>query len=224
MDAKILNQILAIAFEKRVSDVHFEVDNPPFFRGRGQLIRSKLPNLTPADTEFIARSIMEHNNRVLPDVLKEQDASYSLPGGGRFRVSIFRQRGSIGIVMRVIPPQVGNLKYLQTLRVSGNRLAGEVPGSLLNLTTGAVNSQTDGDVGWRQHRLAIFRPFDDADAGCAEILAKAGIEEHRQGAHVDRGAVDSSVRFPGVGFYRRCPLFAGITDGCLEQRLHQLPG
>ena len=50
MDMKMLTQILEIAFEKRVSDLHFEVDNPPFFRGRGQLIRSKLPKLTPKDT------------------------------------------------------------------------------------------------------------------------------------------------------------------------------
>ncbi len=104
MDMKVLNQILGIAFEKRVSDVHFEVDNPPFFRGRGQLIRSRLPNLTPKDTEFIAGKITEQNNRELPTDLKELDASYSLPNGGRFRVSIFRQRGHIGIVMRVIPP------------------------------------------------------------------------------------------------------------------------
>ena len=46
MDMKTLNHILEIAFEKRVSDVHFEVANPPFFRARGQLRRSKLPNLT----------------------------------------------------------------------------------------------------------------------------------------------------------------------------------
>jgi len=112
MDMKVLNQILGIAFEKRVSDVHFEVDNPPFFRGRGQLIRSRLPNLTPKDTEFIAAKITEQNNRELPTDLKELDASYSLPNGGRFRVSIFRQRGHIGIVMRVIPPRVGSFKEL----------------------------------------------------------------------------------------------------------------
>src|SRR5512133_3797807 len=107
MDIKILNQILAIAFEKRVSDLHFEVDNPPFFRGRGQLLRSKLPKLTPADTEFIATTILGQHNRALPIELKELDASYSLPNGGRFRVTIFRQRGNIGIIMRVIPPHVG---------------------------------------------------------------------------------------------------------------------
>ena len=104
MDIKMLNQILEIAFEKRVSDLHFEVDNPPFFRGRGQLLRSKLPKLTAAATEFIASTIMEKNNRKLPEEFREIDASYSLPSGGRFRVSIFRQRGNIGIVMRVIPP------------------------------------------------------------------------------------------------------------------------
>ncbi len=112
MDANILHQILEIAFQKRVSDLHFEVDNPPFFRGRGQLIRAKMPNLTPADTEFIAAQVLQHNNRKLNDDIKELDASYSLPSGGRFRVSIFRQKGNYGIVMRVIPPHIGTFQEL----------------------------------------------------------------------------------------------------------------
>jgi len=112
MDAKMLSQILEIAFEKKVSDVHFEVDNPPFFRARGQMVRSKLPKLTGSDTEFIATSILQHNGRELPADLKEMDAAYALPNGGRFRVSIFRQRGEFGIVMRVIPPHVGSFQEL----------------------------------------------------------------------------------------------------------------
>lgn len=112
MDAKVLDKILGIAFEKRVSDVHFEVDNPPFFRGRGQLIRSKLPPLTPENTEFIARTILEQNGDSLSADLKEVDAAYALPDGGRFRVSIFRQRRHLGVVMRVIPPQIGAFKDL----------------------------------------------------------------------------------------------------------------
>jgi twitching motility protein PilT len=119
MDTKTFNQILEIAFQKRVSDVHFEVDNPPFFRGRGQIVRSKLPNLTSADTEFIARQILEFNKRPLTADLKECDASYALPTGGRFRVSLFRQRGSFGIVMRVIPPQIGSFQELNLPAVLG---------------------------------------------------------------------------------------------------------
>jgi len=113
MDIKTLNQILEIAFAKKVSDVHFEVNNPPFFRAHGQLLRSKLPNLKSEDTEFIAATIMEHNSRDLPEDFKEFDASYALENSGRFRVSIFKQRGVIGIVMRVIPPDIGNFQDLK---------------------------------------------------------------------------------------------------------------
>jgi twitching motility protein PilT len=113
VDAKVLDKILGIAFEKRVSDIHFEVDNPPFFRGRGQLIRSKLPSLTPGDTEFISKTILEQSGRALFADLKEVDAAYALPDGGRFRVSIFRQRRHLGVVMRVIPPNIGSFKELQ---------------------------------------------------------------------------------------------------------------
>ncbi len=112
MDQKTLNQILEIAFEKKVSDIHFEVDNAPFFRGRGQLVRSKLPKLTPQDTEFIATRILAQSQRTLGNDLREIDAAYALSNGGRFRVSIFRQRGQIGVVMRVIPPHIGTFKEL----------------------------------------------------------------------------------------------------------------
>lgn len=140
MDMKMLTQILQIAFEKRVSDLHFEVDNPPFFRGRGQLIRSKLPNLTPQDTEFIAARIMEHNKRTLPPDFAELDASYSLPNGGRFRVSIFRQRGNIGIVMRVIPPHVGTFQELNLPPVLGE--IAQAPNGLILVTGPTGNGKS----------------------------------------------------------------------------------
>ena len=119
MDMNLLNQILGIAFEKRVSDLHFEVDNPPFFRAHGQLIRSKLPTLTPQDTEFIATTVLQQSSRVLPTDLRELDAAYALPNGGRFRVSIFRQRSNVGIVMRVIPPYIANFTELNLPPVLG---------------------------------------------------------------------------------------------------------
>jgi twitching motility protein PilT len=112
MDIALLKQILEIAFEKNVSDVHFEVDNPPMFRARGHLIRSKLKELTSKDTEFIANAVAEQSKRKLPEDVQEFDTSYSLPDVGRFRVSIFRQRGNLGIVMRVIPHNIGSFEEL----------------------------------------------------------------------------------------------------------------
>lgn len=112
MDISKFKQILEIAFEKKVSDIHFEVDNPPLFRARGHLIRSKLRNLTKKDTEFIATTVMEQGDRKLPEEITEFDTSYTLPNVGRFRVSIFRQRGNTGIVMRVIPHHIGTFEEL----------------------------------------------------------------------------------------------------------------
>lgn len=113
MDKTKIDQILEIAFEKKVSDVHFEVDNPPFFRAKGQLVKSKLPNLTSKDTEDIASAVLSQSNKELTDDLKEQDASYTIANGGRFRVSLFRQKGNMGIVMRAIPPHIGTFEELK---------------------------------------------------------------------------------------------------------------
>jgi twitching motility protein PilT len=140
MDNAILNQILNIAFEKRVSDIHFEVDNPPMFRARGHLIRAKLANLTKQDTEFVATAVMAHHNRKLPEDLTEFDTSYTLPNVGRFRVSIFRQRGNLGVVMRVIPHQVGTFEQLNLPPVLG-RIA-QVPNGLVLVTGPTGNGKS----------------------------------------------------------------------------------
>jgi twitching motility protein PilT len=120
MNPKIFTQILEIAFQKKVSDIHFEVDNPPFFRIHGQLVRSKLPNLQAADTEAIVGLILK-NNGLTPDSLsRELDTSYALAdGAGRFRVSIFRQRRQFGIVMRAIPPVIASFTDLNLPSVLG---------------------------------------------------------------------------------------------------------
>ena len=140
MDSNILHQILDIAFQKKVSDLHFEVDNPPFFRGRGQLVRAKMPNLTPADTRFIAETVLAHNGRLIHDDLKECDASYSLPSGGRFRVSIFRQKGHFGIVMRVIPPVIGTFEELHLPTVLGE--IAQTPNGLILVTGPTGNGKS----------------------------------------------------------------------------------
>src|SRR5512133_2947205 len=140
MDAKTFNQILEIASQKKVSDIHFEVDNPPFFRGKGQIVRSKLPNMTGQDTEFIVAAILEYNGRQLTKDIKELDASYALPSGGRFRVSIFRQRGHFGVVMRVIPPYIGSFEELSLPAVLGEIV--KAPSGLILVTGPTGNGKS----------------------------------------------------------------------------------
>jgi twitching motility protein PilT len=140
MDNAILNQILNIAFDKKVSDIHFEVDNPPMFRARGHLIRAKLGNLTKQDTEFVAKAVMEQHNRKLPEDLREFDTSYTLSNVGRFRVSIFRQRGNLGVVMRVIPHQISSFEQLNLPPVLGK--IAQVPNGLILVTGPTGNGKS----------------------------------------------------------------------------------
>jgi twitching motility protein PilT len=140
MDSAQLNQILHIAFEKKVSDIHFEVDNPPMFRARGHLIRAKLNGLTKQDTEFVANAVMAQHNRKLPEDLKEFDTSFTLVNVGRFRVSIFRQRGNLGVVMRVIPHQISTFEQLNLPPVLG-RIA-QVPNGLILVTGPTGNGKS----------------------------------------------------------------------------------
>jgi len=140
MDSATFTQILQIAFEKKVSDIHFEVGDPPMFRARGHLIRSKLNSLTNKDTEFIAATVMEQHSRSLPENLKEFDTSFMLADVGRFRVSIFRQRGNIGIVMRVIPHHIGSFQELNLPPVLGKIT--QAPNGLILVTGPTGNGKS----------------------------------------------------------------------------------
>jgi twitching motility protein PilT len=83
---------------------------------------------------------MEQNKRELPDNFSEFDVSYSLPDGGRFRVSIFRQRGNAGIIMRAIPPQIGTFQDLKLPPVLGDIV--KAPNGLILVTGPTGNGKS----------------------------------------------------------------------------------
>src|SRR5262245_64372161 len=115
MDRNAFHKLLAFGIERGVSDIHFEVGYPPHYRLHGELLGAiKVPPLPAPDTESIARMILEDRNITVDFTRRfaEIDVSYSLAQRGRFRASIFRQRGTVGIVMRLIPVQVLALEQL----------------------------------------------------------------------------------------------------------------
>ena len=115
MDKPTFNKLLAFGIERGVSDIHFEVGYPPHYRLHGELLGAiKVAPLTAADTESIARMILEERgtNIDFTRTFGEIDVSYALASRGRFRASIFRQRGAVGVVMRLIPIQVQTIEQL----------------------------------------------------------------------------------------------------------------
>jgi twitching motility protein PilT len=116
MDRSVFHKLLAFGIERGASDLHYEVGYPPHYRVHGELLGAmKVPPLTAEDTEAIARMILEDRSNLSIDFTRrfaELDVAYSLAQRGRFRATIFRQRGAVGIVMRLIPIQVPSLEEL----------------------------------------------------------------------------------------------------------------
>ena len=116
MERNAFHKLLALGIERGASDIHFEVGYAPHFRVNGELLGAlKVPPLAAQDTETIARMILEDKHLTV-DVahrFAELDVAYALAQRGRFRASIFRQRGAVGVVMRLVPIQVPTLEALQ---------------------------------------------------------------------------------------------------------------
>lgn len=93
--------------DERASDVFFIAGLPVTYRAAGRQVRLGDEPLMPADTEAAVRAILSAAGR-RTDWIEEQgnhdlDFSFALPGVGRFRANVFRQRGSLAAVIRVIP-------------------------------------------------------------------------------------------------------------------------
>jgi twitching motility protein PilT len=135
--------LLKTAVASGASDLHLKVGSYPFMRVTGALVvASEDTRLEAADTELMARSIMSPGQLEKFRSAQEIDLAYSVPGLGRFRANIFQQRGSIGLVLRIIPVGIRTLDELGLPPVL-KRIALEERGLVLVTgTTGSGKSTT----------------------------------------------------------------------------------
>jgi twitching motility protein PilT len=109
----VIDEFLKIGIERDASDLHFKAGNHPMIRVHGTLTPlTGFPRLAPADCEELANQMMSDYQR---ERLREEfdiDLAYSLPGFGRFRGSIYYQRGSLAIALRIIPLEVKTIRQL----------------------------------------------------------------------------------------------------------------
>ena len=138
-----INDLLKSAAEKRASDLHFKVGNPPVIRVDGKLTPlEQHPKITQEDVVALAFSVMNTGQKQRFKDHNEVDLAYSAPGLGRFRVNVYQQRGSIGMVCRVIPTKILTIVDLNLPPVV-EKLAQEQRGLLLVTgTTGSGKSTT----------------------------------------------------------------------------------
>ena len=102
-----INDLLKIAIERKASDLHLKVGSHPVIRINGRLSPlTELNRMSQEDTIAMAFSVMSGRQKQKFKDHFEIDLAYSVPGMGRFRVNIFQQRGTVGLVLRVIPSKI----------------------------------------------------------------------------------------------------------------------
>ena len=138
-----LNDILKVASKHGASDVHLKVGLPPIFRINGKLVPLKVPDpLKTEDLEAMTRLIFREGQQDRFERHHELDCAYSVQGLGRFRVNVFQQRGTIGIVLRIVPVGVKTFEDLHLPKVL-EKVALEERGMILCTgTTGCGKSTT----------------------------------------------------------------------------------
>jgi twitching motility protein PilT len=115
-----VEKIIKAAVERGASDLHIKAGDVFRARINGKLVALTKQRLTPDQTKAIAlKLIASEEDRGRIDRLRDFDCSWGMPGVGRFRVNVLRQRSSFMIVMRVIPftvPSIESLRLPEVLK------------------------------------------------------------------------------------------------------------
>ena len=138
-----LDRLLTVAAGRGASDVHLTVGLPPQVRIEGKWTPVGNALLTPEDCRALAEAILGTQRAAQFMALLEYDSSYVLPGVGSFRVNCFVQRGSIGIAIRLLPPETPRFAELG-LPVATMEALCELPHGLVLVSgpTGSGKSTT----------------------------------------------------------------------------------
>jgi twitching motility protein PilT len=138
-----INDILKVAVERKASDIHIKVGAHPVLRIDGRLqVLTEFKRMMQEDTIAMAFSMMSSRQKERFKHLLETDIAYSVPGMGRFRCNIFQQRGSVGLVLRLIPARIQTFKELMLPQVL-EKICEEQRGLVLVTgTTGSGKSTT----------------------------------------------------------------------------------
>lgn len=101
-----MHGLLEMAVDNNASDLHLTVGVPPVMRIYGKLVFSEMERLTPEFTKNLAAEILSQEQLSLLEEEGQVDLSLSLAHIGRFRINVFKQRGSVGLAIRLIPYKI----------------------------------------------------------------------------------------------------------------------
>jgi twitching motility protein PilT len=171
-----LDQLLRAAVEQRASDLHLKVGARPWLRIDGALVEAPFDTLEPNDTEEAAGRLLSPAQAEALRRTGDAELVYTVPGLCRFRVSAFRQRGRVSLVLRRVVPGVPGLEALGLPAVVGNLaearsglvLVTGLAGSGRTTTMAAMLDHVNSAA--RRHIVTIEDPIEVLHADKASIV------------------------------------------------------
>jgi twitching motility protein PilT len=107
-----MEDLLRLVIDEGASDLHLSVGAPPALRINGKLIKLAMPSLTAEDTETLARAVTSEANLQRVSEEGSVDFAFSFRGQDRFRGSVYRQKGQLGMALRTIPKRMMTLEEI----------------------------------------------------------------------------------------------------------------
>ncbi|CAN5705948.1 type IV pilus twitching motility protein PilT [soil metagenome] len=230
-----INELLQAAVTGGASDLHLKVGSYPMMRVNGTLVlASEQKRLEKPDTAAFANALLGPELRQKFEVSREVDLAYSVPGLGRFRCNVFQQRGTIGVVLRVIPTQVSSIDELGLPPVL-KRIAAEERGLVLvTCSTGSGKTTTLAalinhiNATRSAHIMTIEDPIEYLHRDQRSIVNQREINVDTQSfSHALRGALRQDPDVILVGEMRdfetvETALIAAETGHLVVSTLHTL--
>ncbi len=178
-----MEKILRTAIERGASDLHIKAGDVFRARVHGDLVPMTKQLLTPEQTREVAlRLIPNERDRNNIDRITDYDCAWGVPGLGRFRVNILRQRGSFMIVLRIIPVEIPKFDELGLPEVvadissmpRGMVLVTGVTGSGKTTTQAAMINHINQT--FRKHVITLENPIEylHRDINCSITQREVG--------------------------------------------------
>ncbi len=114
MSTILIDKLLETVFVRGASDLHIAVGQPPVLRLHGRLVKLETKVLEPPDTVSLMKSISPERCQQELQQTGSADFGFAFGDKARFRVSIFKQRGNTGMVLRQIPNKLLSMDQLNT--------------------------------------------------------------------------------------------------------------
>jgi twitching motility protein PilT len=180
-----VEKIIKAAVERGASDLHIKAGDVFRARINGKLVPLTKQRLTPDQTKSIALKLMSsEEDRARIERIRDFDCSWGMPGVGRFRVNVLRQRSSFMIVMRVIPfavPTIESLGLPEILKQiaesdRGMVLVSGVSGSGKSSTVAAMVHHINRTL--HKHVVTIENPIEflHRDLSCSITQREVGVD------------------------------------------------